>query len=284
MQYLKNFNLPDETQEYEIENSDIRRIFNTYYPLKIFPKRNFNHINFNDITIFCGGNGSGKTTLLNIISEKLNALRKSTFDKGVHFKKYVDVCQCEMTYQEPEEIKIITSDDIFDYLLDIRAINANVNRTKEKLSKEWLEQKFNENEISFKNYELLKDSVDSKKHTMSKFIRDRLSNNNMTEWSNGESALMYWEREINENGIYILDEPENSLSADNQLKLKQFIEDSVRFYNCQFIISTHSPFLLNLLDATIYDLDSTPVKTKKWTEINNVKIYHDFFKEHENEF
>ena len=29
-------------------------------------------------------------------------------------------------------------------------------------------------------------------------------------------------------------------------KLKKFIEDSVRFYNCQFIISTHSPFLLNL--------------------------------------
>ena len=80
------------------------------------------------------------------------------------------------------------------------------------------------------------------------------------------------------------DEPENSLSAENQIKLKKFIEDSTRFYNCQFIISTHSPFLLNLLEAKIYDLDSNPVETKKWTELNNVKIYHEFFKEHESEF
>ena len=92
---------------------------------------------------------------------------------------------------------------------------------------------------------------------------------------------MFWEREIKEDSIYILDEPENSLSAENQIKLKQFIEDSARFYNCQFIISTHSPFLLNLLEAKIYDLDSIPVETKKWTELNNIKIYHEFFKEHE---
>ena len=45
-------------------------------------------------------------------------------------------------------------------------------------------------------------------------------------------------------------------------KLKKFIEDSVRFYNCQFIISTHSPFLLSMNDAKVYDLDSFPVGAK----------------------
>lgn len=83
---------------------------------------------------------------------------------------------------------------------------------------------------------------------------------------------------------YLLDEPENSLSAENQLKLKQFIEDSARFYNCQFIISTHSPFILSLTDALIYDLDSNPVVSKKWAELTNVRTYYDFFMEHNNEF
>ena len=128
------------------------------------------------------------------------------------------------------------------------------------------------------------DTYDSKTKSMSRYIRDRLGNNNIQEQSNGESALLFWEREIKEDSIYILDEPENSLSAENQIKLKQFIEDSARFYNCQFIISTHSPFLLNLLEAKIYDLDSNPVQTKKWTKLENVKIYHEFFKEHESEF
>ena len=125
---------------------------------------------------------------------------------------------------------------------------------------------------------------DSKRKTMSRYVRDRLGNNNIVEQSNGESALMFWEREIKEDSIYILDEPENSLSAENQLKLKKFIEESTRFYNCQFIISTHSPFLLNLLEAKIYDLDEDGVPSKDWTELPNVKIYYNFFKKHANEF
>ena len=272
-------------QEHSIVfDQERRRIFNSYYPIGLLTQNNFKEIEFDRITIFYGGNGSGKTTLLNIISEKIEAIRKSKIDKGSFFDLYVNSCKYEMSYEEPVEIKTITSDDVFDYLLDIRSINANINRRKERLSKEYLDTKFSNQNSSFDNYEQLKNSYDSKTKTMSKYIRDRLGNNNIVEQSNGESALIFWEREIKEDSIYILDEPENSLSAENQIKLKKFIEDSARFYNCQFIISTHSPFLLNLLEAKIYDLDSNPVETKKWTELSNVKIYHEFFKEHESEF
>lgn len=285
MVYLKNFTLLDELQEHDIVcYEEIRRIFNNYYPLHLFSTKSFKNIDFDKITIFYGGNGSGKTTLINIISEKLNASRKSSIDKGSYFDLYVKRCDYEMSFDEPTEIKLITSDDVFDYLLDVRSINANVNRQKEKLSKEYLDYKLNKDGNSFDNYDELKTSYETKRKSMSKFVRERLGNNNIIEWSNGESALMFWEREIEEDSIYILDEPENSLSAENQLKLKKFIEDSVRFYNCQFIISTHSPFLLKLMDAKIYDLDQIPVTTKDWTELSNVLVYYNFFKEYEDEF
>ena len=285
MVYLKKFTLLDEIQEHNIEfNEERRNIFNNYYPLHLFSSKSFKEINFDKITIFYGGNGSGKTTLINMISQKLNASRKSPIDKGSYFDLYVEHCDYEMSFEQPMEIKLITSDDVFDYLIDVRSINANVNRQKERLSKEYLDYKFNNNGNSFDNYDELKMSYDSKRKSMSKFVRERLGNNNIIEWSNGESALMFWEREIKEDSIYILDEPENSLSAENQLKLKKYIEDSVRFYNCQFIISTHSPFFLSMKDTVIYDLDSTPVETKKWTELSNVKIYKEFFDEHKNEF
>ena len=284
MIYLKRFELLNEIKEHNLFDREKRKIFNTYYPIGIFSQKDFEEIIFDRITIFYGGNGSGKTTLLNVISEKLESLRKSQIDKGSFFDLYVDSCKYEMTFDEPIEIKTITSDDVFDYLLDIRSINANVNRRKERLSREYLDTKFSSSRNSFDNYEQIKDAYDSKTKTMSRYVRDRLGNNNILEQSNGESALMFWEREIKEDSIYILDEPENSLSAENQIKLKQFIEDSARFYNCQFIISTHSPFLLNLLEAKIYDLDSIPVKTKKWTELENIKLYYEFFKEHEREF
>ena len=85
-------------------------------------------------------------------------------------------------------------------------------------------------------------------------------------------------------GLYLLDEPENSLSPENQLKLKRLIEDSVRYFGCQFIISTHSPFLLSMKGAKIYDMDENPVDLKRWTEVKNVKTYFEFFEEHRNEF
>ena len=268
MIYLKRFNLLSDYNEHNLMRAEERKIFNNVYPLHIFPLIELESIAFKEITIFYGGNGSGKSTLLNIIASKLNAIRKSPINKGAYFDLYVKMTDCEFSLDYPTEIKAITSDDVFDYLLDIRSINTNVNRRKERLSMEYLNNKF-KSEDNMENYENIKNISDSKSKTMSEYIRARLSNNNIIEQSNGESALLFWEKEIKENAIYILDEPENSLSAENQLKLKKFIEDSARFYNCQFIISTHSPFLLAL---------------EKWTNLKNVKLYYDFFKEKEKEF
>ena len=104
------------------------------------------------------------------------------------------------------------------------------------------------------------------------------------EQSNGESDLMYFSSYITDNGLFILDEPENSMSASMQIKLAKFIEDSARFFDSQFIIATHSPFLLSIKDALIYDLDSVPTITKKWTDLENMQVYYDFFKNNSLDF
>ncbi len=127
-------------------------------------------------------------------------------------------------------------------------------------------------------------AVDARHKTMSSFVRERVIAKDIQEQSNGESALMYFSSSITDNGLYILDEPENSMSASMQIKLAKFIEDSARFFNCQFIIATHSPFILGIKDAVIYDLDSTPVSQKTWSELENMRIYYDFFKSHAQEF
>jgi predicted ATPase len=107
---------------------------------------------------------------------------------------------------------------------------------------------------------------------------------NVREYSNGESAFSYFTEKIGENGLYLLDEPENSLSPKRQMELMSFLEESARFFGCQFIISTHSPFLLSMRGARIYDLDNSPVTIEHWTDLENVRTYYDFFKSHDNEF
>ena len=107
---------------------------------------------------------------------------------------------------------------------------------------------------------------------------------NVREYSNGENALTYFAERIGENGLYLLDEPENSLSVTRQQELVSFLEDSARFFGCQFVISTHSPFVLALKGARIYDMDEDPVDIKRWSQLESVRAYYDFFKKHENEF
>lgn len=111
---------------------------------------------------------------------------------------------------------------------------------------------------SIADYEQLKKANNARSKTRSRFVRSELIDN-VREYSNGESAYKYFTEKVGENGLYILDEPENSLSPKRQMELMSFIEDSVRFLGCQFIISTHSPFLLAMRGAKIYDLDENPV-------------------------
>lgn len=112
----------------------------------------------------------------------------------------------------------------------------------------------------------------------------RNSLKNIRERSNGESAFAFFTQKIKEDGLYLLDEPENSLSPERQIELARFLEDSARFYKCQFIIATHSPFLLAMRGAKIYDLDDKIVSVKKWHQLKNVRAYYDFFKKHSSEF
>lgn len=74
-----------------------------------------------------------------------------------------------------------------------------------------------------------------------------------------------------------MDEPENSLSSELQIELKNYIEAMARCYNCQFIIATHSPFLLSIKGSKIYDMDRWPVQLTVWEQINDVKVFLDFF-------
>lgn len=283
--YLRSFQLCSDSDEYEIICKK-KNIYNSNYPLKIFPDKQLETINFEPITIFCGGNGSGKTTLLNVIANKLKASKKNINDLGELFDTYVDRCESIMTFNRYKEVKLISSDDVFDYLLDLRAINSKVNRRKEILSEEYFNYKYTPSSeyTTLDQYEDLKNKIDANHMTASKYIRSRLSNNVIIQESNGESALNFWKNEIQDHAIYLIDEPENSLSSENQLKLKQFIEESARFYSCQFIIATHSPFLLSIDHARVYDLDDAPVRVKKWTELKNVRTYYEFFKEYESEF
>lgn len=282
MVYLSEFRLLNEETENEIIIKEKRTYLNSLYPFRIFPDKGLETIKFGDVTILYGGNGSGKSTILNIIANKLNC-SGNLGAKNEMYMEYLEDCKYKFTLNQYKEIKIIRSDDIFDYIYSIRNINNRSFNNREALLKEYFDNK-NVSIHDFSDYESLKNEVDAKKKSASSYIKCRAMNKDVKEQSNGESALMYFVSEIKENSLYLLDEPENSMSAAMQLKLTKFLEESARFFHCQFIIATHSPFILGMAGAVIYDLDDTPVKVKKFWELENMKLYYDFFKQNKTKF
>ena len=65
-----------------------------------------------------------------------------------------------------------------------------------------------------------------------------------------------------------------------QKELAEYLYSSARWAGCQLIIATHSPILLALDGAVVYDLDRFPICTRPWTELENVRSWYAFFRDH----
>ncbi len=220
------------------------------YPFHVFLQKKFNHIEFEPITIFYGSNGSGKSTLLNIITETINRdkqtiNRKNKLVKTEYFDEYINNCQFYLENDIPLGSKMIGSEDIFQNILLKREENQERNRQREVLQGQYRQYKYNPIDYT---------------------------------------SLEFFDKELKEKGLYLMDEPENSLAPKFQIELIQLILELSRFFNCQFIIATHSPFLLSIPEAKIYDLDAIPVITKQWYELENMKVYYEFFKQNKDKF
>ena len=145
MIYLESFRLASERDEtnFLLNSSKLTMScldVNNAYPFKIFPFKHLERLDFSPVTLLYGGNGSGKSTLLNVMAEKLRLRRTSPFNNTPCYEDYLRLCRAELTGNKypPEGSCIITSDDVFDFMLNFRALNAGVDRKREELIDECL--------------------------------------------------------------------------------------------------------------------------------------------------
>ncbi|MBO4470936.1 MAG: AAA family ATPase [Clostridia bacterium] len=284
MLYLSTFTFPGEETETDFMFGLKTTYDQSVYPYRILPKVGLDEIVFRPVTILYGGNGSGKSTALNVMAEKLNLKRNSVYNRSRFFENFVERCRVTLEEEIPPESRIITSDDVFDMMLDIRSINEGIDRKREKLAEEYYELKQERFQIrSLEDLDHLRRITNARKKTYSRFIEGE-SGKTVRERSNGESALMFFQTKIEPDTLCLLDEPENSLSPENQLILADFLMESVRYCGNQLVISTHSPFLLAFPGAKIINLDDGSRVVDSWTQLKNPRVYYDFFKKHADEF
>lgn len=289
MLYLKEFSFPPKEREEDFFMALKRTCYSTAYPFDIFPQRGLTRLEFEPVTILSGGNGSGKTTALNIMAQALKTKRTSPYNSSAFFEEYVNMCSFTLDPRAGEDFnaEIITSDDVFDFIFNIRSLNDGIDERREELFTEWLKERSPDAKPlrvrSMDDYAELVQQNKRRRMTQSAYVRASLMHN-VRAHSNGESALLFFTDKIDENSLYLVDEPENSLSTESQKKLAEYIENAARFYNCQFIISSHSPFMLSLKGAKVYDMDAFPVRPVHWTDMANIRALYEFFMQHRDEF
>ena len=256
------------------------------YPYLVIYPMHLDCIEFAPITILYGNNGSGKSTLLNVIAQKIGIKDMTLGNDNVYFDGYVEKCSYDTDCGGiPEFSSFIRSEDIMAKIVRNRKIYAETKKSvlsddvlrDSGISKELVSQALIEPQsVSEDEYALMSRFRDFQN------ARSALSNDNAA--SNGEKALEYFQKHLMDESLYLLDEPENSMAPAFQQQLAKHIELLAYRLDTQFVIATHSPFLLSMQGARIYDLDARPCEEKEWYELENMKAYFNLFKRFENKF
>ena len=98
-----------------------------------------------------------KTTALNIIAETLRLERDTLYNRSSFFEDYTKLCSYQVFKPIPQTSRIVTSDDVFDYMLNLRNLNEGIDKKREVLFKEYLEAKYAHFQVtSLDDYEQLK--------------------------------------------------------------------------------------------------------------------------------
>ncbi|GIP15907.1 ATPase AAA [Paenibacillus montaniterrae] len=249
------------------------------YPDRVFKHMAGEVLLFERITVFYGNNGSGKSSLLNIIANKLGIKgneRMASYGENKYAERFMEYCSFELGEDErehklaglPDKSLYLKSEDI---LYEIKKIQQQA-VLREGLLFEQAKQGANRAELAQYegSFELYK-KLDIVSYAQEKY-------------SNGETSMQLFEDHLLPGSFYLLDEPETSLSPANQIKLAEQMNELARYFDCQFIIATHSPFMLGTLHAKIYNLDAKPLRTAQWYELDNVRFFQQFFQKHQQLF
>ncbi len=267
MVYLLSFKLSQE----RVSNPNI-------YPYNVFWGKEIEPFIFSPITILYGNNGSGKSTVLNIIANKMRLKGKeyatpNSYGIVDYCGRFSNECRYGLGDDEygreilgvPAESRYIKSEDI---LYEIKKIQQ-----RQVLSDGMLYDYVKGGMTKEEAGSFLASKEGIKQQEYIKFAQEK--------YSNGETALQFFEEALLPDALYLLDEPEVSLSPMAQVSLAKEINKMTRFLGCQFIVATHSPFMLGTLDAKIYNLDTPNYQVCEWSELENVRYFYRFFKDRE---
>ena len=213
------------------------------FPFNVPAVKFAKQIDFNPkVTIFIGDNGCGKSTLLETLALKLNLPLI-----GGHIKSHAGFEAARLLQPSLEiEWKRQTSKGFFFRAEDFSDFINSVENEQRKIGEDLRELR------GVVDDSIIKEMSENMNYSLFRMRKDY--GENMQAFSHGEAYLKILQIRLGNKGIFLLDEPEAALSPLKQLSLIFLITEILKNKNTQFIISTHSPILMGIPGAWIYEI------------------------------
>lgn len=94
--------------------------------------------------------------------------------------------------------------------------------------------------------------------------------------SHGEGFVDFFNERMSRQGIYILDEPESALSPQRQFEFLKLLRRMQCANNAQVIMATHSPILMALPGADLWQIDAYNIQPVALEETAHFRLYREF--------
>ncbi|MCK7488171.1 MAG: hypothetical protein MZU97_23825 [Bacillus subtilis] len=218
------------------------------------------------VTIFTGENGAGKSTLLELIACKLK-LPRIAADSNYMENEFAAIQSAmpslTLSYVSKPQGFFFRAEDFITYIRFLEREKAEAQAELKRIDREY------EHKSAFAKM------MAKSPHGRTIGEIDGMYAKTLSEESHGEAYLDFFASRLAPKRLYLLDEAEVPLSAQNQLSLLVLIHNAVK-EGCQFILSTHSPILMAYPEATIYHVDSSGVNQVDYAELPSVALLRDF--------
>lgn len=219
------------------------------------------------VTLFVGENGTGKSTLLESVAVAAQSITvgMESVETDAHMEpaKSLAIALKLIWNKRTRTGFFLRAEDFIGYTRHIDWMRKDLQTRLAEVTEEYKDREGLS--ASLAKLPLLRSLAELK----------QAHGDGLEHMSHGESFLSLFQSRVRPNGLYLLDEPETPLSPMKQLALLSMIADWTK-QGCQFIIATHSPILMAIPGAQIYNFDDPPIHPVAYDDLEHVNLMRDF--------